>query len=65
MILETFERPDYVIKGFKRELLAIKHYTETPVGPKDMIVVYREDKDLVIIAFLTSKAHKLFWERDK
>ncbi len=59
MILETVERPDYVIEGRKRELLAMKHYTETSIGPKDLIVVYREDKELIITAFLTSKAHKL------
>jgi len=63
MILETIESPDYIIKGHKRELLAIKHYTETPLGPKDMIVVYREDKELIITAFLTSKAHKLLRRR--
>jgi hypothetical protein len=63
MILETVERPDYIIKGRKRELLAIKHYTETSIGPKDMIVVYREDKELIITAFLTSKAHKLLRRR--
>ena len=63
MILETIERPDYIIKGYKHELLAIKHYTETLIGPKDMIAVYREDKELIITAFLTSKTHKLLRRR--
>jgi len=63
MILETIEKPDYIIKGYKRELLAIKHYPETLIGPKDMIVVYREDKELIITAFLTSKAHKILRRR--
>jgi len=63
MILETVEKPDSLIKGHKHELLAIKHYTETSVGPKDMIVVYREDNELIITAFLTSKAHKLLRRR--
>ena len=58
MILETVERPDYIIKGHKRELLAMKHYAETSIGSKEMIVVYREDKELIITAFLTSKTHK-------
>lgn len=63
MILETIEEPDYIIKGHNRELLAIKHYTETPIEPKDMIVVYREDKELIITAFLSSKTHKLLRRR--
>ena len=63
MILETIERPDYIIKGYKHELLAIKHYTETLIGPKDLIAVYREDKELIITAFLTSKTHKLLRRR--
>lgn len=63
MIYETIEDPDYIVEGHKRELLAIKHYDITPVGSKDMVVVYREDKGFVITAFLTSKAHKITEKR--
>jgi hypothetical protein len=33
------------------------------VGPKDMVVVYREDKHLIITAFLTSNRLKLVRKR--
>jgi len=62
-ILEAVEKPDCIIKGHKREVLALKHYDETPVGPKEVIVAYREDKALIITAFLTSKTHKLLTRR--
>jgi len=63
MILDTIRSPDFIIEGHKHELLAIKHYATTPISSKDMVVVYREDKRLVITAFLTSKAHKITEKR--
>jgi len=63
MILETLEDPDFVAEGHERELLAVRHYDETPIGSKDMVVVYREDKGIVITAFLTSKPHKITEKR--
>lgn len=63
MIFETLEDPDFIVKGHKHELLALRHYDTTPVGSKDMVVVYREDKGIVITAFLTSKAHKMIEKR--
>jgi len=63
MILKTLEDPDFIVRGHKGELLAIRHYEVTPVGSKDMVVVYREDKELVITAFLTSKAHRIVERR--
>jgi hypothetical protein len=63
MILETVRSPDYVLQGHEQELLSIKHYNVTPIGGKDMIVVYREDKELIITAFLTSKADKIIKKR--
>jgi hypothetical protein len=35
----------------------------TPLGSKDMVVVYREDKQLIITAFLTSERSKLLRKR--
>jgi len=63
MILETLEDPDFIVEGYKRELLAVRHYDVTPIGSKDMVLVYREDKGIVITAFLTSKAHKITEKR--
>jgi len=63
MILETIRSPDFIVEGHKHELLAIKHYASTPIGSKDIVVVYREDKEVVITAFLTSKAHRIIEKR--
>ena len=63
LILETVRTPDFVLKGHGKELLALRHYSVTPLGPKDMVVVYREDKRLIITAFLTSKSSKLLEKR--
>jgi len=71
MILETLEDPDFVVEGHERELLAVRHYDVTSIGSKDMVVVYREDKGIVITAFLTSKAYRItekrrmVWQRVK
>jgi hypothetical protein len=63
LILETISAPDLILQGHERELLALKHYDQTPLGRKDMVVVYREDKQLVITAFLTSDHSKLLRRR--
>lgn len=63
LILETISAPDLILQGHGKELLALKHYDQTPLGPKDMVVVYREDKQLVITAFLTSDHSKLLKKR--
>ncbi len=63
LILETVSSPDLVLAGHGSELLAVKHHAETPLGSKDMVVVYREDKQLIITAFLTSDRNKLLKKR--
>jgi hypothetical protein len=63
MILDTITFPDLVLLGHDKELLAVKHWGRTRLGAKDMVVVYREDKHLVITAFLTSDRSKLVRKR--
>ena len=63
LISDTITSPDLVLLGHGKELLAVKHYERTPPGAKDMVVVYREDKHLVITAFLTSDRLKLVRKR--
>jgi len=63
LILETTSAPDLILQGHGKELLALKHYDQTPLGSKDVVVVYREDKQLIITAFLTSDHSKLFRKR--
>jgi len=63
LILETTSAPDMILQGHGKELLALKHYDQTPLGSKDVVVVYREDKQLIITAFLTSDHSKLLRKR--
>jgi hypothetical protein len=63
LILETIGAPDLILQGHGKELLALKHYDRTPVGPKNVVVVYCEDKQLVITSFLTSDRSKLLRKR--
>ena len=70
-VLETINDPDYVMAGKKEELLAIKFYERTHIGPKYLICCYREKnkKGFVITAFMTSKIdsilkrRKILWRR--
>jgi len=63
MIIETVEEPDIVVQGHGEELLAMRFYEVTPVGPKHLVVVYREDKGIIITAFFISKADRLIRRR--
>lgn len=59
-ILETVNSPDYIVKGFKEELIALKYYLKTKLGEKHCVVIYKENEDgFIITAFLTSKPEKL------
>jgi hypothetical protein len=63
LITDTVASPDLVLAGHGGELVAVKHYVRTPLGAKNMVVVYREDKRLIITAFLTSDRSKLVRKR--
>ena len=56
-VLETINEPDLIITGRKGELLAAKFQKKTHLGPKHLIVVYKETdtEGFVITAFMTSK----------
>jgi hypothetical protein len=61
LVLETISDPDYVIAGVKDELLAAKRYSHTAIGPKHVVVAYKEQRQdgFIITAFMTSKIDKL------
>ncbi len=40
-VLETVESPDYIQNGDFGELLAVRHYPETPLTSKYLVVAYR------------------------
>ena len=56
IILETINSPDFIVKGIKDELIALKHYSKTNLGEKYCVVIYKENGDgFIITAFFTSK----------
>ena len=70
-VLETLNNPDAIVPGWRGELLALKHFPETPITEKDLVVAYREVSardGFVITALLTSKVEKvkargMIWQR--
>jgi len=60
-VLEAINDPDYLIAGEKGELLAIRFYEETNLGPKHLVAIYKETnkRGFVITSFMTSKIDKL------
>lgn len=59
-ILETVNSPDYIVKGFKGELIALKHYFKTKLGEKYCVVIFKENENgFIITAFFTSKHEKI------
>ncbi|MBM4141922.1 MAG: hypothetical protein FJ242_10685 [Nitrospira sp.] len=61
LVFETIENPDFIVRGEKDELIAIKHYQKTSISEKDMTVIYKEaiNDGFIITAFMTSKPEKI------
>lgn len=68
-ICETVSIPDYVQQGDFGELLAIRAYPDTPFGPRDLVVIYREMsfRDGFILAAYFSRrpsaSRVILWKR--
>ena len=59
-ILKPVNSPDYVVKGLKEELIALKHYLKTKLREKYCVLIYKENEEgFIIIAFFTSKCEKI------
>ena len=60
-IAEAVQNPDLIIKGLRGELKALKFYAELHVGPKYLVVVYRElrEEKVIITAYLTSNVARV------
>ena len=60
-IVETVQNPDLIIKGLRGELKALKFYTELHIGPKYLVVVYREfhAEKVIITAYFTSNVARV------
>ena len=68
-VMETLAAPEQVQQGDFGELLAIRPYTDTPLGPKHLVAVYREvspEDGFVLTAYLTrrpSRTRVILWKR--
>jgi len=69
-VKRTIEDPDFVVKGWASELLALRWCSVAPKAPKYLCVVYRElDEDgFVITSFFISRYGRLLkrevaWQR--
>ena len=55
-VIETIEDPDWLVKGWIDEIIAMKLYVFNPSRKKYLVVVYKDQPDcFVITAFMTSK----------
>jgi hypothetical protein len=57
-VLETLADPERIQRGDYGEFLAIRHYTETPLAGKYLVVVYRElaaHDGFILTAYLTNR----------
>ena len=68
-VLETLDDPDMIQDGDFGELLAVRRYSETPLGQKYMVVVYSEvsaEDGFILTAYLTrrpSVRRETLWKR--
>lgn len=68
-ILETVSSPDFVQEGDTGTLIAIKHYSKTPLTEKHCCVVYRElneDDGFVLTAYFGTRPadwRKIIWKQ--
>ena len=70
-VTETVEKPDLIIQGELGELKALKFYESLHIGPKYMVVPYREkgSEGFIITAYFTSSLDRvkgrIVWRRQK
>ncbi len=68
-VIETIEYPDWLVKGWTDEIIALKLYPVSPVREKYLVVIYKDHPDgFVITAFMTSKHETIvkrgiIWEK--
>jgi len=60
-IVQTVRNPDLIIKGLRGELKALKFYAKLHIGPKYLVVVYREfrKEKVIMTAYFTSNVGKV------
>jgi len=70
-VKKAIEKPDYLVKGWAGELLALRWCDIAPGAPKYICVVYREirNEGFIITSFFISRYGKLLkrgiiWQKD-
>ena len=71
LLFKTVETPDMILKGVNGELRAVRFYQKTHLGPKYLMVAYKElsyGEGFIITAYKTSKVDKIvkrgvIWEK--
>lgn len=61
-LIKTIEDPDTITKGISDELRCIRFFPKTHLGPKYLMVAYKEmssDDGFIITAYKTSRLRKL------
>ena len=62
LLLKTVENPDMILKGVGGELRAVRFHQKTHLGPKYLMVAYKElsyGEGFIITAYKTSKVDKI------
>jgi len=60
-IMETVQNPDLIIRGSRGELKALKFYSALHIGPKYLVVIYRQlrKEKVIITAYFTSNVARI------
>ena len=62
LLFKTVENPDMILKGVNGELRAVRFYQKTHLGPKYLMVAYKElsyGEGFIITAYKTSRVDKI------
>jgi len=62
LIREALANPELVFRGAQEERKAVKFFVETHLGPKYLVVVFRQDADgrkAIITAYFTSDLKRI------
>ena len=58
LVLEAINAPDYILKGTAGEKVSVKFFQKTSLGPKYVVVPYREisaSEGFIITAYMMSR----------
>jgi hypothetical protein len=61
LVKEVVAEPEFILEGKHREKKAIRFFAKTHLGPKYLVVVYREEssRKAIITAYFTSELKRI------